>query len=120
MSPQTAHQALSSGPDWWRLLGALLLVVGLLLLTLKLLQRLQGRQAADARAALLAVHRLGARRDLELVRWQDEVYVVYRGEGSAVLLGQEPFDPARHLPSRSGAGFRWRDLLSGGRDRTGQ
>jgi len=113
MPVATAHNALNAGPDWWRLLGALVAVLALLVLGLKLLQRLQGARGAAGASAVLAVHRLSPGRTLELVRWQQSVFVIYRSDASAVLLREEPFDPARHLPA-SADGGPWRRLL--GRD----
>ena len=107
MNPDAPHTALAAGPDWWRLLGALLVVLALLVLGLKLLQRWLGARAAAGPAGLLAAHRLGPGRTVDLVRWRDTVYVVYRTEGAALLLEREPFDPARHpVPARRGLSRR--------------
>ena len=105
MNPAAASSSLQAGPDWWRLVGALVVVLALLLLGLRLLQRWLGARAGSGPAGLLAVHRLGPSRSVDMVRWRDQVYVVYRGEGAALLLEREPFDPDRHGPAAAPGRF---------------
>lgn len=79
-----AWQGGGSAP-WWQILGAFLLVAGLLLLTLRLLGRWQtGGRGGEI--AVLSVTGLGPRRAVETVRSGDEVLVLYRSEGAMVLI----------------------------------
>lgn len=86
------------GTSVWRLLGAFLLVTGILLVTLRLLTRWQaGRGPADMR--LLGVSSLGPKRQVERLRYKDEELVIYRSENAMLLLerlpaGEDPEPPA--------------------------
>lgn len=75
-------------PSFWQVAAALVAVLGLLVLALKALRRLQPHGAGD-HARLLQVRRLGPKRDLEVLRVDDEVYTIYRHDGGLVLLRRE-------------------------------
>ena len=77
--------------SWWRTVGGLLVVFGLLFLSLKLLGR-YGRRGGAAQARLLAVWHLGPRREIQVLRLGDEVSYVYRHENAMVLLRQESWE----------------------------
>jgi flagellar biogenesis protein FliO len=96
-SPFLAVQAAAGGVAWLKLVGGLVVVFTLLLLFLKLLGRFQGGRPGAA-AALVAVHAVGPRRAVELLRCGDEVFTLYRHEQTVVLLDRAPYDPARHAP----------------------
>ena len=76
---------------WWRTVGGLLVVFGLLFLCLKLLGRCRRRGAAT-QARLLTVWHLGPRREIQVLRVGGEVSYVYRHENAMVLLRQEPWE----------------------------
>ncbi|MBK7702029.1 MAG: hypothetical protein IPI34_03600 [bacterium] len=96
--PFLAVQTAVGGLAWLKLVGGLVVVFTLLLLFLKLVGRLQGARPGAA-AAMIAVHAVGPRRAVELLRCGDEVFTLYRFEQSVVLLDRAPFDPARHAPA---------------------
>ncbi len=93
LAVQTAAGALA----WLKPVGGLVVVFTLLLLFLKLLGRFQGGRSGAA-AAMIAVHAVGPRRAVELLRCGDEVFTLYRHDQSVVLLDRAPYDPARHAP----------------------
>jgi hypothetical protein len=97
-------QAAGAG-SWWRTLGGLLVVFGLLFLCLKLLSR-YGRRGAATQARLLTVWHLGPRREIQVLRLGAEVSYVYRHENAMVLLRQEPWDAyvREHGEAASGPG----------------
>jgi flagellar biogenesis protein FliO len=78
----------SAGFNIWQSLGGLLLVFGLLILSLKLLGRLN-RRRNHGKTGLLAVWPLGPKREIQVLRLGDEVHYIYRHEGAMVLLKQE-------------------------------
>jgi len=100
-----------SGFNIWQSMGGLAVVFGLLLLCLKLLGRFN-RQRSGGQAALLTVWPLGPKREIQILRLEDEVHYIYKHEGSLVLLKQEPYaewkiahadEPAeRSVPGRMG------------------
>ncbi|MDO9694757.1 MAG: hypothetical protein Q7W56_08490 [Candidatus Latescibacteria bacterium] len=96
--PFLAVETAVGGLAWLKLVGGLVVVFTLLLLFLKLLGRFQGGRPGAA-AAMIAVHAVGPRRAVELLRCGDEVFTLYRYEQSVVLLDRAPFDPARHVPA---------------------
>ena len=83
-------QAAGAG-SWWRTLGGLLVVFGLLFLCLKLLSR-YGRRGGATQARLLTVWHLGPRREIQVLRLGESVSYVYRHENAMVLLRQEPWE----------------------------
>lgn len=87
--------ALAGGGSWWRMIGGLAFVFGLLFLCLKLLTRLGPNRGGSAQARVLAVWHLGPRREVQVLRLGDEVSYVYRHENSMVLLRQEPWEAYR-------------------------
>lgn len=95
--PFLAVQTAADGLAWFKLVGGLVAVFTLLLLFLKLVGRLQGARPG-ATAAIVAVHAVGPRRAVELLRCGDEVFTLYRHDQSVVLLDRAPYDPARHVP----------------------
>jgi len=74
-----------SGFNIWQSMGGLAVVFGLLLLCLKLLGRFN-RQRSGGQAALLTVWPLGPKREIQILRLEDEVHYIYKHEGSLVLL----------------------------------
>ena len=77
-----------SGFSFWQTLGGLVVVFGLLLLFLRLLGKFN-RRRRNGNSSLLAVWQLGPRREIQVVRLQDQVHYVYRHDGAMVLLKQE-------------------------------
>ena len=90
IDPAALEGATGSLGSWWRTIGGLAVVFGLLFLCLKLLAR-YGRRGAAAQARLLAVWHLGPRREIQVLRLGDEVSYVYRHESAMVMLRQEPW-----------------------------
>jgi len=81
--------ALGSGGNsvasFWQVAGALLTVLGLLVVALKVLNRFQRQQGSD-RTRILQVRRLGPRRELEVLQVDDDVYTLYRHDGGLAVL----------------------------------
>lgn len=92
-----------AGGSWWRMIGGLALVFGLLFLCLKLLTRF-GRRSGAAQARLLSVWHLGPRREVQVLRLGDEVSYLYRHESAMVLLRQEPWEQYRREHGETVAG----------------
>jgi len=84
-------EAAGLGPSLWQVAGALAAVLGLLVLALRGLQRLQGGRGADAGVRLLSVRRLGPRREIQRLRVGDTVHTIYRHDGAMVVLEQGPW-----------------------------
>ena len=94
----TFAAAVTTGPaplDWLKLVGSLAAVLALLVLFLKLLNRLQAGRG-DVATRLLSTRAVGARRTVETLRCGDVVYTLYQREQALVLLDREPYDPRRH------------------------
>ncbi|MBU2503292.1 hypothetical protein KJ682_18330 [bacterium] len=75
------------GGSWLQTIGGLLVVFALLILSLKFLgrfNRLRGRTEAE----VLNVWNLGPRREIQVLRLQDEVHFIYRHDGAMVPLKQ--------------------------------
>lgn len=77
------------GISLWQTMGALLAVFGLLVVCLKLLGRFQRRQS-HRQAQILTVWPLGPRREIQVVRLDEEVHYIYRHEGAMVVLKKAP------------------------------
>ena len=93
-------------PPWWQILGAFLLVIALLFLFLRLLNRMQAGHAAH-NSGLLENHNLGSGRRVEVVRFREGVYTIYRHDTAAVLLDKsdsESYEPPE--PKHPVAGLR--------------
>jgi len=84
--PETTFS--TGGSAWWQTLGGLLAVFGLLMLCLKLLGKWNRRQGSAA-ASVLTVWSLGPKREIQVLRLEDEVHFIYRHENAMVLLKQE-------------------------------
>ncbi len=82
----------AAGGGWWRTVGGLAVVFGLLFLSLKLLGRYGRRQGGAEPARLVTVWHLGARREIQVLRLGADVSYVYRHENAMVLLRQEPWE----------------------------
>jgi hypothetical protein len=109
----TGPGALSSLGDggWLRAAGGTILVLVLLVFSLRLLRRWPGVRRSDS-ARVEAVWPLGFRREIHVVRLEDEVHYVYRNEQGLVLLRREPWADYR------GTRLRNADAASG-RGRSG-
>ena len=83
--------ALGSGQGFslWQTVGGLLAVFGLLMVSLKFLGKFQ-RQTGKGQASLLTVWNLGPRREIQVLRLEDEVHYIYRHDGAMVLLRKVP------------------------------
>lgn len=93
------------GPSYWQVGLAMAAVLGLLIATLKFLQRWQQGTAADDGVQLVSVRRLGPKRELQTLRVGDQVHTVYRHDGAMVLLQTAPWQPAA-APEPTTAGDR--------------
>ncbi len=88
-APDPAAALLSShGGTWWQTAGGLLVVFGLLVVCMKLLGRFQRRQS-QGRASIVAVWNLGPRREMQILRLDDEIHTIYRHDGAMVVLKKE-------------------------------
>jgi flagellar biogenesis protein FliO len=108
------------GVPWWQVLGGLAAVFGLLIVFLKFLARLP-QAGGNARAGLLAVWAVGPRREVQVLRLQDEVHYLYRHDNALVHLRTEPLavwqaNQPHAEPTRVGPlSARLRDMLQGRR-----
>ncbi len=103
VTPETTFAA--SGVSWWQTIGGLLAVFGLLMISLKFLSKLNRRSGAG-QADLLTVWPLGPKREIQVLRLDDEVHYIYRFENAMVLLKQEPladFERTRQAAKTEGA-----------------
>lgn len=75
----------------WSALGAMAAVFALLLLGLRALRRWQPAACRKTAVTLLAVRRLGPRREVQELRVGDLVHTLYRQDGAMVLLRSEPW-----------------------------
>ncbi len=96
------------GGSWLQTIGGLLVVFALLILSLKFLgrfNRLRGRSEAE----VLNVWNLGPRREIQVLRLQDEVHFIYRHDGAMVPLKQVTLADyrARETPPETASGGRW-------------
>ena len=84
------NEALAGGGGFnmWQSLGGLILVFGLLVVSLKLLGRLNRRQN-QGQAGVLAVWSLGPKREVQVLRLGQVVHYIYRHDGAMVLLKEE-------------------------------
>jgi hypothetical protein len=94
VAPGALETASLGGGSWWRVMGGLAVVFGLLFLCLKLLTR-YGKRTGAAQARLLTVWHLGPRREIQVLRLGDAVSYVYRHENAMVMLKQETWDEYR-------------------------
>ncbi len=90
------------GASAGQVIGGLAIVLALLLLALRALQRWRPDRGADAAVRLLSVRRLGPRRELQELRVGDAVHTIYRHEAAMVLLQSEPWSD--HVARRGAAG----------------
>ena len=96
--------AFTAGPgiSWWQTAGCLVFVFWLLVISLKLLGRFQ-RRAVQGQAAVLTVWNLGPRREIQVVRLEDQVHYIYRHDGAMVLLKQLPLSQWKEQAADPGA-----------------
>lgn len=85
------QEAMGGGSPWWQTIGGLLLVLGLLFLSLRLLGRFN-RRRAGGQAAVLKVWPLGPRREIQVLRLFDTVHYVYRHDNGLVLLERQSLE----------------------------
>ncbi len=104
------------GVPWWQVVGGLAAVFGLLIVFLKFLARLP-QAGGNARAGMLAVWAVGPRREVQVLRLQDEVHYLYRQDNALVHLRTEPLAawqasrPHAEPTPEGGLPSRLRDLL---------
>jgi hypothetical protein len=101
--------------SWWQTFGGLVVVFGLLLISLKLLSKLN-RRSLGAESSLLNVWHLGPKKEIQILRLGDKVHYIYRHDGAMVVLQSEPHADYERKCGQQGqepqpAG--WRDGLSG-------
>ncbi|HOX26427.1 MAG TPA: hypothetical protein PLL30_07575 [Candidatus Krumholzibacteria bacterium] len=113
-------------PSFWQVGLALVVVLALLVMVLRLLQRFQNGAKPAGAVRVLAVRRLGPRRDLQFLQVGDLVHTLYRHDGAMVVLGTQPaatWDSCRtrlgEPAAGSGLGPRLQALVAaaGGRSR---
>jgi len=92
-----------SGFSLWQTLGGLVAVFALLLLSLRLLGRFNQRRQHD-QSALLTVWNLGPRREIQVLKLQDQVHYIYRHDGAMVLLKQDSLEDWQRVESELNAG----------------
>ena len=103
IAPGALETASLGGGSWWRVMGGLAVVFGLLFLCLKLLTR-YGKRTGAAQARLLTVWHLGPRREIQVLRLGDAVSYVYRHENAMVMLKQEAWDEYRRQYGEAATG----------------
>ena len=91
------------GVSLWQTLGGLLAVFGLLMVSLKLLGKLNRRGGAG-QADVLTVWPLGPKREIQVLRLGDEVHYIYRHESAMVLLKNGPLADYQRISQGSGGG----------------
>jgi len=96
--------ALSGGGSWWRMIGGLAVVFGLLFLCLKLVTRYGAGRHGAPQARILTVWHLGPRREVQVLRLDDEVSYLYRHENAMVLLRQETWEDYRRRHGEAALG----------------
>jgi hypothetical protein len=75
--------------SWWKTVGGLIVVFGLLIVSLKLLGKFN-RRSGGAESSLLTVWHLGPKREIQLLRLGEQVHYIYRHDGAMVTLKSEP------------------------------
>ena len=103
IEPGSLQNAAIGVGSWWRTIGGLIVVFGLLFLCLKLLAR-YGRKSGAAQARVLAVWPLGPRREIQVLRLGEGVSYVYRHDNAMVLLRQESWDEYRREHGEASTG----------------
>ena len=83
-----AVPAMDTGISWWQTIGGLAAVFGLLILSLKLLGK-WSKRTGGAETSLLKVWHLGPKREIQVLRLQDQVHYIYRHDGAMVTLRTE-------------------------------
>ena len=78
------------GISLWQTAGGLIVVFGLLVVSLKFLGKWQ-RRSGQGHATLLAVWNMGTRREIQVLRLDDEAHYIYRHDGAMVTLKTIPF-----------------------------
>ncbi|MBK8166142.1 MAG: hypothetical protein IPK64_09260 [bacterium] len=96
--------ALGGGGSWWRMIGGLAVVFGLLFLCLKLLTRFGSPRGGVPQARILSVWHLGPRREVQVLRLGEQVSYVYRHDNAMVLLRQEQWDEYRRQHAETATG----------------
>lgn len=97
--------ALGGGGSWWRMIGGLAVVFGLLFLCLKLLARYGSARGGVPQARVLTVWHLGPRREVQVLRLGEQVSYVYRHDNAMVLLRQEAWEEYRRQHGDVAAGI---------------
>jgi hypothetical protein len=86
----TESMVSGQGISLWQTAGGLVLVFGLLIVSLKFLGKFQ-RRSAHAQATVLAVWNLGPRREIQVLRLENEAHYIYRHDGAMVILKKTSF-----------------------------
>jgi len=94
IEPGSLENATMGMGSWWRTIGGLIVVFGLLFLCLKLLTR-YGRKSGAAQARVLTVWHLGPKREIQVLRLGEDVSYVYRHDSAMVLLRTETWEEYR-------------------------
>jgi len=104
-----------AGMSWWQTLGGLAVVFGLLLVSLKLLGRWNRRTGA-AETSLLTIWNLGPKKEIQVLRLEDQVHYIYRHDGAMVVLQTKrlaDFETERNNVPAGSPTASWRDTLTG-------
>ncbi len=104
-----------AGMSWWQTLGGLAVVFGLLLVSLKLLGRWNRRTGA-AETSMLTVWHLGPKKEIQVLRLEDQVHYIYRHDGAMVVLQTKrlvDFETERNNVPAESPTTGWRDTLTG-------
>ena len=104
IEPGSLGNAAMGMGSWWRTIGGLAVVFGLLFLCLKLVTR-YGRKSGAAQARVLAVWHLGPKREIQVLRLGEDVSYVYRHENAMVLLRQETMEEYRRQHGEAAPGL---------------
>lgn len=103
-----------SSVSWWQTLGGLIVVFGLLLISLKMLNKWNRRTAGND-SSFLTVWHLGPKKEIQVLRLEDQVHFIYRHDGSMVVLQTQTLGDFenKHGQLRTGqANVPWREALT--------
>jgi hypothetical protein len=104
IEPGSLENATMGMGSWWRTIGGLAVVFGLLFLCLKFVTR-YGKKSGATQARVLAVWHLGPKREIQVLRLGEDVSYVYRHESAMVLLRQGTWEEYRREHGEATSGL---------------
>ena len=112
----TGGSALYSGSSvsWWQTVGGLVVVFGLLVVSLKMLGK-WNKRSGNAESSLLTIWHLGPKKEIQVLRLEDQVHYIYRHDGAMVVLQTErlaDFESKQDQPGTGKTIGNWRGTFS--------